>query len=70
MFDIKNDRKEAAPHGPDTGRELNGKFATARSAGNYLAGYNAATSTYFKMHISEETFMKMGEPCIKGSGAT
>ena len=42
-FDIKNN-EGIAPYGPNTGRLLNGSYATARSAGNYLAGYNGATA--------------------------
>jgi RHS repeat-associated protein len=43
-YDIKTDVKVIAPNGPNTGRLLNGKYATARSAGNYLAGMNGATT--------------------------
>lgn len=42
FFDIKTDER-VAPYGPATGRLLEGKYATARSAGNYLAGLNMAT---------------------------
>lgn len=38
-FDLKA-RKDIASYGPMTGRLLDGKYASARSAGNYLAGYN------------------------------
>jgi RHS repeat-associated protein len=55
LFDIKT----IAPEGPYTGGLLNGKYVTARSAGNYLAGLNAATGTQLHFHISFETFMKM-----------
>lgn len=41
-LDIKNN-KDWAPYGVMTGRLYNGKFMTARSAGNYLAGYNGVT---------------------------
>jgi len=44
QFDIKND-KTVATYGPNTGELLDGTYATARSAGNYLAGYNAAIGT-------------------------
>ena len=64
-FDIKNN-KEIAPEGPNTGRLLNGKYATARSAGNYLAGYNAASTTYFGSYISEETNMKLAGALHQG----
>jgi len=43
LFDIKNG-KELSPSGAGTGRLLNGKYVTARSAGNYLAGLNGATT--------------------------
>jgi hypothetical protein len=38
---------------------LNGKYATARSAGNYLAGYNAEGGTMFGESISYITFQKL-----------
>lgn len=41
------------------GAKLEGKYVTTRSVGNYLAAYNAATCTYFKCHISFETFQKL-----------
>ena len=43
-FDIKVN-KDYAPYGPGTGKLLKGKYASARSAGNYLAGMNAASAT-------------------------
>lgn len=58
MFDIKS-KGNYAPHGPMTGRLLNGKYATARSAGNYLAGYNVRYGTISGFGISWDTFMKM-----------
>ena len=57
-FDIKND-KSIAPDGPNTGKLLNGKYATARSAGNYLAGYNGATGNQAGFYISKDTYMRM-----------
>lgn len=57
-FDVKND-KTVAPYGPNTGELLNGTYATARSAGDYLAGYNGAIGTVGGVHISWETFQKM-----------
>ena len=42
-----------------TGKLLDGQYATARSAGNYLAGFNGRTGTYFGAHISFETYMKL-----------
>ena len=40
VFDIKT-HASVAPYGPNTGRLLGGRYATARSAGNFLAGFNA-----------------------------
>ena len=57
-FDIKTNTV-FAPHGPATGKKLNGKYATARSAGNYLAGMNGATGTYGGKHISLGTYMRL-----------
>ena len=42
-----------------TGRLLNGKYVTARSAGNFLAGMNGVTGTFQGGHISGETYMKL-----------
>lgn len=58
LFDIKTNNAYA-PFGPGTGKSLDGKYATARSAGNYLAGLNAQGGTYFGAGISQTTFMKM-----------
>lgn len=58
LFDIKW-KKEYSPHGQYTGKKINGKYYTARSAGNYLAGYNAAGSRIFGITISFETFQKL-----------
>lgn len=52
LFDIKKDY-------PNIGRMLNGKYVSSRSAGNYLAGYNASRGTYFRIGISFETFQKL-----------
>jgi uncharacterized protein RhaS with RHS repeats len=57
-FDIKANSKYA-PFGPMTGRLLDGKYATARSAGNYLAGWNGRTGTYFGMHLSKFEYMNL-----------
>jgi hypothetical protein len=47
---------------------LNGKYATARSAGNYLAGYNAEGGSYFGVGISFTTFQKLaGALHVQGS---
>ena len=57
-FDIKV-KNEYAQYGPATGKLLNGKYATARSAGNYLAGLSGATGKVLGMHISLNTYMRM-----------
>jgi RHS repeat-associated protein len=51
-FDIKKDYK-------NVGGLLNGKYATSRSAGNFLAGYNAEGGTYLGVGISFTTFQKL-----------
>ena len=58
IFDIKV-KNEYAPSGVGTGRLLNGKYATARSAGNFLAGMNGATGTLAGKHISLKLYMRM-----------
>jgi RHS repeat-associated protein len=60
-LDIKTN-KEWAPNytgGVMTGRLLNGKYVSARSAGNYLAGLNGATGTFQGSYISKVTYMKL-----------
>ncbi|GAA4450445.1 hypothetical protein GCM10023092_06310 [Rurimicrobium arvi] len=57
-YDIKNNQSWADA-GVMTGRLLNGKFATARSAGNYLAGLNGSTGTLFGAKISNTTYLKL-----------
>ena len=52
LFDIKKDYA-------GVGGLLNGKYATSRSAGNFLAGYNAEGGTYFGVGISFKTFQKL-----------
>lgn len=52
LFDIKKDYV-------GVGGLLNGKYATSRSAGNFLAGYNAEGATYFGTGISFTTFQKL-----------
>jgi RHS repeat-associated protein len=47
------------PYGVMTGRLLNGKYATARSAGNYLAGMNGVTGTFQGKRISGNTYMRL-----------
>ncbi len=58
IFDIKTS-KTYAPNGPATGKMLNGKYATARSAGNYLAGLNGATGKFMGGYISLGTYMRL-----------
>ena len=67
-FDIKNDRKSFDSQ--NEGRLLNGKYATARSAGNYLAGYLGATGTEYGIYISEKTFMKLAGALHQGQYST
>ncbi len=60
-FDIKTNEK-IAKYGENTGGLLNGKFVTARSAGNFLAGMNGATvstNTYFTDYLSEDSYMRV-----------
>ena len=57
-FDIKT-KSTYAPHGPATGKMLNGKYATARSAGNYLAGLNGGTGKFMGKHISLGAYMRI-----------
>ena len=52
LFDIKKDY-------PNVGALLNGKYATSRSAGNFLAGYNAESGSYFGFGISFKTFQQL-----------
>jgi hypothetical protein len=52
LFDIKKKYN-------NVGGLLNGKYATSRSAGNFLAGYNAEGATYFKASIEFTTFQKL-----------
>jgi RHS repeat-associated protein len=59
-FDIKVPYK-------NVGALLNGKYATSRSAGNYLAGYNAEGGSMFGVGISFNTFQKLaGALHVKG----
>ncbi|MEM6830128.1 MAG: RHS repeat-associated core domain-containing protein, partial [Bacteroidota bacterium] len=52
LFDIKAIYK-------NVGALLNGKYATSRSAGNFLAGYNAVGSKLMGVGISFTTFQKL-----------
>ena len=62
LLDIKKDY-------PNTGRLLNGKYVSSRSAGNYLAGYNAQGGSIGGIvSISFETFQRLaGALHVKGS---
>jgi len=57
-FDVKSDLN-FSPHGFGMGRLLNGKYATGRSAGNYLAGYNGRHGTYYGVGVGWHNFMKI-----------
>ncbi len=52
LFDMKNNY-------PDVGALLNGKYATSRSAGNFLAGYNAESGSYLGFSVSFKTFQQL-----------
>ena len=52
VFDLKY-------HLPNQGRLLKEKYASARSAGNYLAGFNASMSNMFGVQIQFETFQRL-----------
>lgn len=57
-FDIKT----KAIYGENTGGLLNGKFVTARSAGNFLAGLNGATVStisYVTDYLSLDAYMRV-----------
>jgi hypothetical protein len=64
-FDVKN-KSWFAPDGQYTGKLLNGMYASARSAGNFLAGWNGTTGTFDGMHISETTYMKLAGALQQG----
>lgn len=57
-FDIKWN-SVVAPYGPYTGKKLGGYYASARSAGNYLAGLNGATGKIAGGYIDEVRYMKI-----------
>jgi RHS repeat-associated protein len=59
IFDIKAD-SYLSPKGTHTGKMLNGKYVTAESAGNYLAGLNGTTATtFYGGHVETQTFLAM-----------
>ncbi|MCX6180484.1 MAG: hypothetical protein NT150_00965 [Bacteroidetes bacterium] len=57
-LDLKSKFKYA-PYGVMTGKLLNGQYASARSAGNYLAGWNGATGTYLTLHLTKFEYMNL-----------
>jgi hypothetical protein len=57
-YDLKSNKEWAGP-GLMTGRKLNGKWASARSAGNHLAGRNGRYGYFFGGRISLDTYMKL-----------
>jgi hypothetical protein len=64
-YDIKND-ENYAPFGSGTGRLLNGKYATARSAGNYLAGKTASGGSLMGRKISLDVYLKLAGALHRG----
>jgi RHS repeat-associated protein len=64
-FDVKT-KLEYAPNGSATGKMLNGKYATARSAGNYLAGYNGRHGTMLGVGISFTAYMRLAGAVHQG----
>jgi hypothetical protein len=67
-FDIKTG--PWADSGPGTGYLLNGTYQTIESAGNYLAGLNSQTGTFFGKHISPEMAQKIFGAYQMGGGGT
>lgn len=61
-FDIKNE----AQGGPHVGALLEGKYATARSAGNYLAGKLGATGTLGSAWLSENSMLRLSGALHRG----
>ncbi len=51
-FDMKNKYK-------NVGGLLNGEYVTSRSAGNFLAGYNASTGKLLGFGITFNTFQQL-----------
>ena len=59
IFDIKS-HETIAPSGAMTGKLLEGFYASAQSAGNFLAGLNGATSRgMFGQHISYDVYISL-----------
>jgi RHS repeat-associated protein len=64
-YDLKSNKEWAGP-GRMTGRKLNGKWASARSAGNHLAGRNGRYGYFFGYSISLDTYMKLAGALQQG----
>lgn len=58
FLDIKTDGFYA-PDGPMTGKLLNGYYATARSAGNFLAGNLGKLGSLAGFNVTRDTYMKL-----------
>jgi RHS repeat-associated protein len=65
LFDIKS-HLSLAKNGAGTGKLLDGKYATAESAGNYLAGYNGRNATLLGKHISFSAYMRLAGAVHQG----
>ncbi len=65
LFDIKS-HPSLAKNGAGTGKLLDGKYATAESAGNYLAGYNGRNATLLGKHISFPAYMRLAGAVHQG----
>ena len=59
LFDIKRQDMFTDRNGVYTGKLLNGQYATAESAGNYLAGMNGATGRFRGDYINMNFFMRL-----------
>jgi len=65
LFDVKS-HPSMAGNGSGTGKLLNGKYATARSAGNFLAGYNGAHGTILGIGINKTAYMRLAGAVHQG----
>jgi hypothetical protein len=68
-YDLKMN-KDWAGYGYMTGRRLNGKWTTARSAGNFLAGRNGRYGYFFGGQISLTTYLKLAGALQQGHYST
>lgn len=57
-YDLKNKTKYASD-GVMTGKLLAGKYTSARSAGNYLAGWNGREATLMGVHLTLYQYMNL-----------